>query len=143
MDFKEYQKAALSFCSKKCFNHHYLDNRYLGEVGEVAGKLADRERGDVVIDTDIMYEIGDVAWVIAAKASLMKQQLCIKEEMIGLNEVTVHHLKDTNTPSVQVTILKAFAESMGFDFSECMRMNLNKLSYRKKYGKIMGNGDYR
>ena len=116
MDLNEYQEKAISYCSKKCFNFDYLEYRYLGEVGEVAGKLADRIRGDVVTNTDIMYEIGDVAWVIAVKAAFHKKPFCINKDLIGFDKYTVHFLKDANTPSIQLTILRSLTEGMGFDF---------------------------
>ena len=65
MDFVEYQESAFMTCTHECYCDEYLELGYISEVGELAGKLAKRIRGDVVTDISIMHEIGDIAWMCA------------------------------------------------------------------------------
>lgn len=147
MDFDEYQKKAYSTCTPECFTDKYLDLGYLSEVGELAGKLAKRVRGDVVPDEDIMHEIGDCAWMIAVKALKLGRKLFINMDIVcsGLVDFDVHDLLKFKHEEVELkfTTLKFFCDHLGLDFKECLRKNNEKLASRKKRGVIQGNGDNR
>ena len=77
MTLDEYQELAFKTCTQSCYCDEYLDLGYIAEVGELAGKLAKRIRGDVINDMPIMLEIGDISWMIAIKARLHGEQITL------------------------------------------------------------------
>jgi NTP pyrophosphatase (non-canonical NTP hydrolase) len=145
MKFAEYQEKAFSFCTPACYTRAYLDLGYVSEIGELAGKLAKRIRGDIVTDTDIMQEIGDCSWMAAVRERLQDRKLndwrCypyqLTSELEGINDL----LKVSDCSSFYA--VRLFCEYLGFDFNECLMMNLEKLSDRQKRCVIQGNGDNR
>lgn len=116
----EYQLRAMSTCLTTCNNFSYMMLNLVGEVGELASKVAKAIRkrnatitGDQLrhpstrrIDNELeeamMLETGDVLWQLAGLCSVM-----------------------------------------GWDLEEVARMNLDKLASRKQRGVIDGNGDNR
>ena len=147
MDFAEYQERAYSTCTPSCYTDIYLDLGYLSEVGELAGKLAKRVRGDVVPDEDIIGEVGDVAWMIAIKARLHKRKININDididfEFAKLPEF-MNKLAELESNDVRMAAIVVLSERLGLDFSSCLLANNEKLASRKARGKINGNGDDR
>lgn len=121
LTLNEYQRRAMTTCMDSCDNESYMLLNLVGEVGELASKMAKAIRkGKAVIDYnhfitehgteamteqeihDLKAECGDVCWQIA-----------------GLCEV------------------------MGWTLEEVCRENLNKLNSRKQRGVIDGSGDNR
>lgn len=117
----EYQRKAMSTCMDSCDNFAYMFIGMVGEVGEVASKVAKLIRkekatikfNDLVVDSNhcdlpdseklaIIDECGDCLWFIA-----------------GLTK------------------------TLGFTLEEVAERNLAKLADRKKRGVIDGNGDHR
>lgn len=110
----------MSTCLTTCNNFSYMMLNLVGEVGELASKVAKAIRkrnatitGDQLrhpstrrIDNELeeamMLETGDVLWQLAGLCSVM-----------------------------------------GWDLEEVARMNLDKLASRKQRGVIDGNGDNR
>lgn len=144
MDFTEYQEKAFSTCTPECYTDEYLNLGYLSEVGELAGKLAKRVRGDVVSDEAIMHEIGDCAWMCAVHDLLHSRVVVdvfstftIYDELHGIRELLDAGGED------RFGAVRVFCEYLGFDFHECLRLNIEKLSSRQKRGVIQGDGDNR
>ena len=120
MTLEEYQKQAMTTCLTSCNNFSYMMLNLVGEVGELASKVAKAIRkGEATtsnghlrhpaarhIDNDIeeamQLEAGDVLWQLAGICSVM-----------------------------------------GWDLEEVARINLDKLASRQQRGVIDGNGDNR
>lgn len=145
MNYLEYQEKAFKTCTPACYTDKYLNLGYVSEVGELAGKLAKWVRGDVVSDADIMQEIGDCAWMAAvyerlhgsALSNEMSYPCTIYDEEHGILEL----LDATHDDAFYA--VKRFCEWLGFDFDECLKMNIEKLASRQQRGVINGNGDDR
>lgn len=120
MTLEEYQKRAMATCLRTCNNFSYMMLNLVGEVGELASKVAKairkgdatisdghlRHPADRHIDKDIeeamQLEAGDILWQLAGLCSVM-----------------------------------------GWDMEAIARMNLEKLASRQQRGVIDGNGDNR
>ncbi len=144
MTLDEYQELAFKTCTLACYTDEYLDLGYIAEVGELAGKLAKRVRGDVVNDMPMMLEVGDIAWMIAIKARLHGEKLSLVTLLPGFND-TVFDLANPaiNNFNLKMSILKNVCDKLGFSFWECLQLNIDKLSGRQYRGTIMGSGDNR
>lgn len=116
MTLNEYQKAAMATCMPSCDNFSYMFLNLVGEIGELASKVAKQIRKDkgfissnklyLNIDNtdynDIRKEAGDILW-----------------QLSGLCDV------------------------MGWSLEDTAQENLNKLASRKQRGVIDGDGDNR
>lgn len=121
MELNEYQTKAMSTCMATCHNESYMLLNLVGEVGELASKMAKAIRkGKAYIDgnhfitecgnesmtdeeiTDLKAECGDIIWQISGLCSVM-----------------------------------------GWTLEEVCQENLDKLASRKERGVIDGNGDNR
>ena len=121
MTLDEYQNKAMMTCMPSCDNYSYMMLNLVGEVGELAGKVAKHIRkGNAVIENshlitecggsfisheemnDIKKEVGDCLWQLA-----------------GLCKV------------------------MGWSLEDVAQQNLDKLASRQHRGVIDGNGDNR
>lgn len=117
MTLKEYQEKAMATCLPSCNNFSYMMLNLVGEVGELASKVAKSIRKeDAEIDDNrlcyyhskeakeadnaLMLEAGDVLWQLA-----------------GLCKV------------------------MGWSLEDVAQANIDKLAARKMAGTIIGNGD--
>lgn len=145
MDLAEYQEKAYETCTPACYCDEYLDLGYISEVGELAGKLAKRIRGDVVSDMSIMLEIGDCAWMIAIKARLHGQVLSVENTAYAgaFNRVDDLLCPSKDLHNLKFAVLMNVCEALGFDFNECLLLNLDKLADRQGRGVIRGCGDRR
>lgn len=155
MDFTEYQENAYSTCTPECYTAEYLRFGYISEVGEVAGKIAKRIRGDVVSDKDIMLELGDCAWMAAVDTrrlgvllvleDYVKRQYDILSMATSFPVCQIEQLLFfCNTPPIlRFYAVKECCEKLHYDFQTCLRMNNEKLASRNARGKILGNGDDR
>jgi len=144
MTLDEYQELAFKTCTKSSYCDEYLDMGYLAEVGELAGKLAKRVRGDVVNDMPIMLEIGDIAWFIAIKSRLHCEQITLVPIVPGFHDTVFDLMHPAqNAFNLKMSILKNVCEKLGFDFDECLQLNIDKLSGRQDRGTIIGSGDNR
>lgn len=121
MELNEYQKQAMLTCTNSSDNFSYMMLNLVGEVGELAGKVAKAIRkGDAMfftggelrqpstrrIDDDLeeamQKEAGDVLWQLSGICSVM-----------------------------------------GWELDAIARMNLDKLADRQKRNVIVGDGDDR
>lgn len=117
MELSEYQKRAMTTCMSSSENFSYMFLNLVGEVGELASKVAKGIRKGHIsldgsnlrfeefptcidMDQDMMYEAGDILWQLSGLCSVM-----------------------------------------GWDLERIARMNLDKLAARKAIGTIDGNGD--
>lgn len=118
MTLNEYQDKAMSTCMDSCDNFSYMMLNLVGEVGELASKVAkDIRKGNAEIleseyisklvspqfeqrQQELMHEAGDILW-----------------QLSGLCKV------------------------MGWSLEEVAQANLDKLQARKQAGTIDGNGD--
>lgn len=116
----EYQLRAMSTCLPSCYNFSYMMLNLVGEVGELASKVAkairkeeatitgdqlrhpSTRRIDDELEEAMKLESGDVLWQLAGLCSVM-----------------------------------------GWDLEEIAQMNLDKLDSRQQRGVIDGNGDNR
>lgn len=144
MTLDEYQELAYMTCTPASYTDEYLDFGYVAEVGELAGKLGKRVRGDDIRDFSIMLEIGDIAWMIAIKARLHSEKLSLLP-LVPCFYGTVFDLMHQSEDdfNLKISILKNVCEKLGFDFNTCLHMNIDKLASRMDRGTIMGSGDNR
>ena len=144
MTLDEYQELAYKTCTPACYTDEYLDLGYLSEVGELAGKLAKRVRGDVITDMPIMLEIGDIAWMISIKARLHGEKITLVQLVPFFNDTVFDLLHpENNAFNLKMSILKNVCEKLGFSMWECLKLNIDKLASRLDRGTIMGSGDNR
>jgi NTP pyrophosphatase (non-canonical NTP hydrolase) len=121
MTLEEYQDKAMTTCMESCENFGYMMLNLVGEVGELASKVAKAIRKEKFAikennlygqwdtfqegsdyDKELRAEAGDVLWQLAG--------LC---------------------------------QAMGWSLEEIAQENLDKLASRHKRGVIDGNGDNR
>lgn len=123
MELNEYQERAMETCMPSCDNFSYMMLNLVGEVGELASKVAkDIRKENIAIDSrcnssiiphldeddwwardeEYQLEAGDILWQLAG--------LC---------------------------------RTMGWSLEDIAQKNLDKLASRAKRGKIDGDGDHR
>ena len=120
MTLTEYQRQVMTTCMSSCDNFSYMMLNLVGEVGELASKVAkairkggatitgdqlrhpSTRRIDDELEEAIKLEAGDVLWQLAGLCSVM-----------------------------------------GWDLEAIAQMNLDKLASRQQRGVIDGNGDNR
>ena len=123
MELNEYQNKAMATCMPSCNNVSYMLMNLVGEVGELASKLAkDIRKGNVVIgrgiDNDLVPLMPFDEW--------MERQEEYKKEAGDI-----------------VWQIAGFCHTMGWDLEDVGLGNLEKLADRKRRDKIEGDGDNR
>lgn len=123
MELNEYQEKAMATCLPTCDNVCYMLMNLVGEVGELASKIAkDIRKGNVVIgrgiDNDLVPLIPFDQW--------MDRQEEYKKEAGDI-----------------VWQIAGFCHTMGWDLEDVGLGNLEKLADRKRRDKIDGDGDNR
>ena len=120
MELNEYQRKAMETCMPSCRNISYMLLNLVGEVGELASKIAKDIRKDTVeINHNNLREyMGDDQWW-EREQEYQHEAGDILWQLSGLCEV------------------------MGWDLGMIAQMNLDKLASRKERGVIEGNGDNR
>ena len=120
-----YQEAAMKTCMPTCDNFSYMMLNLIGEVGELASKVAkDIRKGNVDIDTgkgytsELMPNMPFDEWVVRSD-KYMAEAGDILWQLSGLCKV------------------------MGWTLEDVARGNLAKLASRMQRGVIDGNGDNR
>jgi NTP pyrophosphatase (non-canonical NTP hydrolase) len=119
-----YQDAAMSTCMRTCDNFSYMMLNLIGEVGELASKVAkDIRRNEVKIggtmcDNDLIPLTDEDVWW-NRQDEYMAEAGDILWQLSGLCKV------------------------MGWTLEDVAKANLEKLASRKKRGVIEGNGDNR
>ena len=123
MELNEYQNKAMATCLPTCDNVSYMLMNLVGEVGELASKIAkDIRKGNVVIgrgiDNDLVPLMPFDEW--------MERQEEYKKEAGDI-----------------VWQIAGFCHTMGWDLEDVGLGNLEKLADRKRRDKIEGDGDNR
>ncbi len=120
MELKEYQEKAMTTCMMSCNNFSYMMLNLVGEVGELASKVAKGIRKDEV--------------------EIMENQIF---------HPSTRHIDDEIEEAMQLEAgdilwqLSGICSVMGWDLEAIAKMNLDKLASRQKRGVIEGNGDNR
>ena len=120
MELKTYQEKAMTTCMPSSENFAYMFLNLVGEVGELASKVAKQIRkGNEVLNDNNLYATtnNDFQSYAAFKDELKKEAGDVLWQLSGLCSV------------------------MGWSLEEVAQMNLDKLAARKAVGTIDGNGD--
>lgn len=117
MTLNEYQQQAMSTCTQSCDNFGYMFLNLVGEVGELASKVAKGIRKEEVLlfDNDLRYPRG-----IDGEIAKVKQ---------------IQELGDC------LWMIAGLARTYGYSLEEVAQKNLDKLAKRKQAGTIIGDGD--
>lgn len=125
MELNEYQDKAMSTCMNTCSNFSYMMLNLVGEVGELASKVAkDIRKKNISIcsgvgySSEMMPEMPFDEWVDRSEEYLMEAG-DILWQLAGLCNV------------------------MGWKLDDVAQRNLEKLASRKQRGVIDGDGDNR
>lgn len=122
MTLNEYQERAMTTCLPSCENFSYMMLNLIGEVGELASKVAKDVRKENIeigaygMPNKIMPFMNDDDWW-ERMDELKKEAGDILWQLSGLCSV------------------------MGWDLEDVAQTNLDKLSARKAAGTIVGDGD--
>jgi NTP pyrophosphatase (non-canonical NTP hydrolase) len=123
MDLNEYQNKAMATCLPTCDNVSYMLMNLVGEVGELASKIAkDIRKGNVVIGHGVANEL---------------IPLMPFDEWFNRQEEYKKELGDIMWQAA------GLARVMGWDLESVCQGNLDKLASRQIRGKIDGEGDNR
>ena len=124
MTMNQYQDRAMSTCMNTCSNFSYMMLNLVGEVGELASKVAKEIRkgnieiGATAMPNKIMPYMNEDEWW-AKETELMMEAGDILWQLAGL------------------------CTTMGWTLEEIAQRNLDKLASRKQRGVIDGDGDNR
>ena len=117
MDLNTYQERAMSTCMDSCDNFSYMFLNLVGEVGELASKVAKEIRkGEAHIDCNRLRYARDIDDEIAK----------------------IKHAKEIGDC---LWMIAGLAKVYGYTLEEIAQMNLYKLAKRKEAGTIDGEGD--
>ena len=119
-----YQEAAMKTCMRTCRNFSYMMLNLVGEVGELASKVAkDIRRGRVEIGTT----------------------MCENEMIPRMNQDEWWDRQDEYMAEAGDILwqLSGLCEVMGWRLEDVAKANLAKLASRKQRGVIDGEGDNR
>lgn len=121
MTLNEYQEKAMSTCMPSCNNFAYMFLNLVGEVGELASKVAKhiRKKEIRINDNHMTAPMTAKIWDTEHEEAMKQECGDILWQLSGL--CAVH----------------------GWSLEEIAQMNLDKLASRKERGVIEGNGDNR
>lgn len=129
MELNEYQEKAMTTCMPSCDNFSYMMLNLVGEVGELASKVAKEIRKEQVEIRDNEFD-----WVITYPYDPrypIERERAEKMEELQLEAGDI------------LWQLAGLCKVMGWPFEEIGQKNLKKLASRKERGVIDGNGDNR
>ena len=125
MKLNDYQEMAMRTCMPSCNNATYMLLNLVGEIGELASKVAkDVRKGNV--------EFGGSS---ALRNELIPTMPC--DEWFDRQD---EYMKEAGDVLWQ---LAGFCQVMGWNLEDVARANLDKLASRRKRGVIDGEGDNR
>ena len=123
MELNEYQERAMATCMPSCDNFSYMMLNLIGEVGELASKVAkDIRKVNAVIghgmDNELIPRMPFDEWIVRQE-EYKAEAGDILWQLAGL------------------------CRAMGWDLEDVAQGNLDKLASRQQRGVIDGNGDNR
>ena len=123
MTLNEYQKQAMTTCMPSSENFSYMFLNLVGEVGELASKVAKHIRKEkaTIVENEFVLECDSI------------------EEMVRADDLFYDELKKEAGDILWQ--LSGVCTIFGWSLEEVAQMNLDKLSARKQAGTIVGNGD--
>lgn len=166
MNFAAYQEQAATFAVyPKEHEREYLAFGLIAEVGEVAGLIAKRYRGDDVPRERMRDELGDVAWMAAmiARYEVIKVDARLYDTVFRLRKWERHisvrimtqcatdilndHINgDAVFPTTLLNVMRGIvylAAAEDYTLDDIMTANLAKLADRQARGTLQGEGDDR
>lgn len=122
MTLNDYQVQAMTTCMASCHNFSYMMLNLVGEVGELASKVAKtiRRRSAIIDDNDLTFPLG----IAPGEATDLHRDLMLEAGDI-------------------LWQLAGMCHAMGWTLEDVAAANLAKLASRKERGVIDGNGDHR
>lgn len=121
MTLNEYQKQAMTTCMDTCHNFSYMFINLVGEIGELASKVAKAVRKEQIT---ISYD------------DINPLQLPTEEENAFCEGLKLE-------AGDVLWQLAGLCDYMGWSLQDVAQANLNKLASRKERGVIDGSGDNR
>ena len=128
MTLNDYQEQAMSTCMESCDNFAYMMLNLVGEVGELASKIAKSIRKENV-------------YIGGQKDLKGLSKLCVYPHFIDAMEDWDEELKKEAGDILWQ--LAGLCRVMDWDLEDVAQGNLDKLASRKERGVIDGNGDNR
>ena len=117
MTLKEYQDAAMTTCTNSSRNFSYMFLNFVGEIGELAGKVAKHIR---------------------------KERLWINDNNVVTQGFKIEDINELKKEAGDcLWQLSGLCSVMGWSLEEIAQMNLDKLADRQKRNVIVGEGDNR
>ena len=126
MELNDYQKRAMTTCMPSSENFSYMFLNLVGEVGELASKIAKSIRKENV-------------YIGGQKDLKGLSKLCVYPHFIDAMEDWDEELKKEAGDILWQ--LSGVCSVMGWSLEDVAQMNLDKLAARKAVGTIDGNGD--
>lgn len=122
LSLNEYQEKAMKTCMPSCDNLSYMLFNLVGEVGELASKIAkDIRKGNAIIESN---------------------HLCFTKQ-VGCGEA-IQRIEEYKKEAGDILWqLFGFFSAMGWKANDVAVGNLDKLADRASRGKIDGDGDNR
>lgn len=126
MELNKYQEQAMTTCMPSCKNISYMLLNLVGEVGELASKIAKGIRKENV-------------YIGGEKELKGLSRLCIYPHFF--NEVEDWDKELQKEAGDILWQLAGLCKVMGWSLEEVAQKNLDKLAARQQAGTIDGNGD--
>ena len=123
LTLNKYQEQAMTTCMPSSENFSYMFLNLVGEVGELASKVAKHIRKEkaTIVDNEFVLECENI------------------EELVREDDPLYDELKKEAGDILWQ--LSGVCTIFGWSLEEVAQMNLDKLAARKKAGTIVGNGD--
>lgn len=119
LTLNEYQKRAMTTCTESSRNFSYMMLNLVGEVGELASKVAKSIRKEQAYIKDNKFYFNEFPTCIEQEREMMLEAGDCLWQLSGL------------------------CSAMGWDLEKIAQMNLDKLASRKERNVIVGDGDNR
>lgn len=117
MELNEYQKQAMTTCMSSCNNFSYMFLNLVGEVGELASKVA---------------------------KAIRKERAVVSHNDLGWYGISEEEAADLRKEAGDVLWqLSGLCSTLGWSLEDIARENLDKLASRKERNVIDGDGDNR
>lgn len=124
MELNQYQKKAMETCMPSCDNISYMMLNLVGEVGELASKVAKEIRKErMEIDNNYLE------WTILRPKDARERAEIFEGLLLEAGDCLWQ--------------LAGLCKVMGWSLEDVAQQNLDKLASRKERGVIDGNGDNR